>query len=177
MCLQYQMAPATIDDLDEISELYDSLNDYLDGHVNYPGWKKGIYPAREDASTGIEAGELFMLKKDNKIVGSVILNHKQEAAYAQATWNVDAENKEVMVVRTLAVHPDFMKQGVAGRLLAFVKMYALSLGCKAIRLDVTVQNEPAIALYEKCGYTYVDTVDLGLPYAHLKWFKLYELGI
>ena len=41
-------------DIDEMGRLYDSLNDYLEQHVNYPGWRKGIYPAREDAEKGIK---------------------------------------------------------------------------------------------------------------------------
>ena len=35
-------------------------------------------------------------------------------------------------------------------------------------------NLPAISLYEKCGFEYIDTVDLGLGNYGLNWFKLYE---
>jgi len=35
-------------------------------------------------------------------------------------------------------------------------------------------NFPAISLYEKCGFEYVDTVDLGFGNYGLDWFKLYE---
>jgi len=80
-----------------------------------------------------------------------------------------------MVIRTLVVRPSFLKQGVSQKLLDFTKNHAVASGCKTIRLDVTQQNAPAAALYEKKGYAYIDTVDLGLPYEHLKWFKLYEL--
>ena len=48
-------------------------------------------------------------------------------------------------------------------------------GIKSIRLDVAIQNIPAISLYEKLGYKYIDIVDLGLNIPWLKWFKLYEL--
>ncbi len=47
---------------------------------------------------------------------------------------------------------------------------------KIIRLDVAIQNIPSITLYEKSGYRYVETVDFGLGYEHLVWFKLYELN-
>ena len=47
-------------DLGEIARLYDTLNDYLESHVNYPGWKKGIYPTQEDARKGIEENALFV---------------------------------------------------------------------------------------------------------------------
>jgi len=45
---------------------------------------------------------------------------------------------------------------------------------KSIRLDVYEKNIPAILLYEKCGFEYIDTVDLELGNYGLDWFKLYE---
>ena len=162
-------------DIDELEQLYNDLNDYLDANLNYAGWKKDMYPTRREAENGLKEGGLFVLKIGDRIAGSVILSHRQEAAYFKAKWGVAAEGDEVMVVRTLVTHPDSLKQGVSQELLQFAKVYALEKGCKAIRLDVAQQNMPAISLYEKCGYSYVDTVDLGLPYEHLKWFRLYEL--
>lgn len=35
-----QIRKGTEDDVDEVSALYDELNDYLESHVNYPGWRK-----------------------------------------------------------------------------------------------------------------------------------------
>lgn len=70
-----------------------------------------------------------------------------------------------------------MGQGVARQLMAFAKEYAVSLFMRAIRLDVSINNTPAIKLYEQWGYKYIGTVDLGLPYEHLKWFRLYEIII
>ncbi|MCL2840701.1 MAG: GNAT family N-acetyltransferase [Defluviitaleaceae bacterium] len=170
----FKIEAGKMSDITELEKLYDDLNDYLEANINYAGWKKGYYPTRVVAEKGIKAGNLFVLKIEDRIVGSVILNHVQETAYAQATWGIEAQGSQVMVIHTLVTHPDFMNQGVSQKLLAFSKTHGLALGCKAIRLDVTIQNKPAIALYEKCGYSYIETVDLGLPYAHLKWFHLYE---
>jgi RimJ/RimL family protein N-acetyltransferase len=41
-------------------------------------------------------------------------------------------------------------------------------------LDVYEGNIPAISLYEKYGFKYIDTVDLGLGNYGLDWFRLYE---
>ena len=51
---------------------------------------------------------------------------------------------------------------------------AIKSHVKSIRLDVYEGNIPAIKLYEKCGFKYIDTVDLGLGNRGLDWFKLYE---
>ena len=67
-----------------------------------------------------------------------------------------------------------MQRQVACELMQFAHEYAVEQKIKSIRLDVSVHNIPAIALYEKLGYKYIGTVDLGLNYDHLKWFKLYE---
>ena len=61
------------------------------------------------------------------------------------------------------------------KMMKEIKAYALAKRIKTIRLDVRVQNRPAIVLYERCGYHYVDTVDLGLNLPGLKWFRLFGL--
>lgn len=165
----------TINDIAELESLYDALNDHLSANTNYPGWIKGIYPVRETAEKAIKEDSLYVLRKENSIAGSIILNHEPETAYDKVEWGIDVTYDKIFVVRTLVVHPHFMKQGIAKRLMDFTKKLSISLGMKSIRLDVSVYNAPAIHLYEQSGYTYVGTVDLGLPYDHLKWFKLYEL--
>ena len=52
--------------------------------------------------------------------------------------------------------------------------FAKKSGIKTIRLDVYEKNIPAIKLYEKNGFIYTGTVDLGLGNYGLKWFRLYE---
>lgn len=165
----------TINDIDELEDLYNDLNDYLESNINYPGWIKHIYPIRQTALEGIENESLFVLKTAGRIAGSIILNHKPETAYEEADWNVSADYKDVFVVHTLVVHPHFMQRGVAFKLMTFAKEYAIRLKMRSIRLDVSVNNAAAISLYEKLGYTYIATVDLQLGYEHLKWFRLYEL--
>lgn len=166
---------ATQEDINELEALYNNLNDYLEENVNYSGWIKDVYPIRETAIKGIEGDNLFVLRIDNMITGSIILNHEPEKAYEEVEWGVDADYKEIFVIHTLVVSPQYMQQGVGCELMTFAHEYALKQNMKSIRLDVSIHNMPAIALYEKLGYKYIGTVDLGLNYAHLKWFKLYEL--
>ena len=165
----------TLEDIDELENLYNTLNDYLEQGINYPGWKKDIYPIRETAVSGIENKNLFVLKINNEIAGSIILSHKPEDAYFDVTWGIEEDYENIIVIHTFVVHPKFMKQGVGKKLMDFAKSYSLENGMKAIRLDVSIHNTPAIALYEKCDYKYIGTVDLGLNIPDLVWFKLYEL--
>ncbi|GKX67293.1 GNAT family N-acetyltransferase [Inconstantimicrobium mannanitabidum] len=161
-------------DIDELEQLYDELNDYLSAGVNYPGWKKGIYPVRQNAVSGIENGNLYVARYNEQIIGSIILSQVPEPAYHKAKWKIDCDYSEVLVIYTFVVHPDFLKCGVGKALIDFAVKQGIESNVKSIRLDVYEGNMPAIKLYEKCGFEYIDTVDLGLGNYGLDWFKLYE---
>ena len=171
----YVIEKGTIKDINELEALYDELNDYLISGTNYPGWAKGIYPIRETAAIGIRNMNLFVLKVNAEIAGSIILNHEPEAAYSQATWGIEADYNDIIVIHTLVVSPKYMKHGVGKRLMDFARTYSVKEAIKTIRLDVSIHNTPAISLYENCGYKYLETVDLGLNIPELVWFKLYEI--
>ncbi|WP_086350394.1 GNAT family N-acetyltransferase [Candidatus Enterococcus clewellii] len=168
------LALANQADVDELDQLYDTTIDYLNQHTNHPGWKKNLYPVRETAITGIKEKNLYIVRKDEQIIGTIILNHHPEPAYDQATWAIEATSKEILVVHTFVVHPDFSNQGIGEQMLLAACELAKDKKMKAIRLDVYRRNEPAIRLYERCGFHYVDTVDLGLSEHGLDRFKLYE---
>ena len=47
--MDIHICKAQYKDIDMLAKLYDDLNDYLDLHTNYPGWKKSVYPTRSNA--------------------------------------------------------------------------------------------------------------------------------
>lgn len=163
-----------LSDIDEIEQLYNEMNDALEAGINYPGFKKGVYPVRENAVEGVKEGYLYVARLEGRIAGSIILSHKPEEAYTSVTWNTDQDYDKIIVIHTLAVHPDFVKRGIGNSLMDFTERHAKKLGMMAIRLDVYEKNYPAIRLYERCGYEYVGTVDLGYAEYGLPWYKLYE---
>jgi ribosomal protein S18 acetylase RimI-like enzyme len=164
----------TEDEIDELERLYRDLNDYLDKGINYPGWRKDAYPIRQNAIDGVKNGNLYVAKYNGKIIGTIILSNKPEPAYYKAKWEFESDYSDVIVIHTFAVHPKFLKCGVGKALIDFSIEHGLELNARSIRLDVSEGNMPAIRLYEKCGFKYVDTVDLGLVNYGLDWFKLYE---
>ncbi|MFT8351843.1 GNAT family N-acetyltransferase [Clostridium saccharoperbutylacetonicum] len=161
-------------DINELEQLYNDINDYLAKGINYPGWRKDIYPVRENAVNGVEANNLYVAKHNRKIAGTIILSHEPEPAYDEVTWGIEADYSEIFVIHTFVVHPDYLKRGVGKRLMDFSIEHRIKAKAKAIRLDVYENNTPAIHLYEKCGFTYIDKVDLGYREYGLEWFKLYE---
>ncbi len=172
--MKFVIESGTTADIDELEKLYDDLNDYLSATTNYPGWIKGIYPIREDAVAGIENNTLFVVRHDGKIAGSIILDHHPDEAYNNVRWKIEADYNRIFVIRTFVVHPSFLKMGIGRALMNYSFELAQQSGIKSIRLDVYENNLPAISLYEKCGFEYIDTVDLGFGNYGLDWFKLYE---
>ena len=161
-------------DIDELEQLYNDTNDYLASTINYPGWLKGVYPVRQNAINGVQNKTLYVAKSDGKIVGTVILSHEQESVYHKVKWKIDVEEARILVIYTFVVHPGYLKNGVGKTLLDFACELGKREQVEAIRLDVYEKNLPAIRLYEKCGFEYIDTVDLGYSEYGLDWFKLYE---
>ena len=172
--MKFVIESGTTADIDELEKLYDDLNDYLSATTNYPGWIKGIYPIREDAVVGIENKTLFVVRYDGKIAGSIILDHHPDEAYNNVRWKIETDYSCIFVIRTFVVHPSFLKMGIGRALMDYSFELAQQSGMKSIRLDVYENNLLAISLYEKCGFEYIDTVDLGFGNYGLDWFKLYE---
>lgn len=164
----------TVEDIDELELLYHDVVDWLVAGTNYPGWIKGVYPTRETAEDGVSAGTLYVVRQGGKIVGSAVLNHKQEPAYRTVQWQMDADDADILVMHTLVVHPNCPRCGVGESLMDFADEVARAQGLKAIRLDVHEKNTPAIGLYQKCGFHFVGTVSLGFERYGLKWYKLFE---
>lgn len=169
-----EIRKGTARELDELAALYNAVCDALAAGTNYPGWHRGTYPTREDAERGVAAGELYVAVEQGAIVGTMILRQGQEPGYRTARWGRELTDGEVLTVYTFAVHPGHAGKGVGAAMLAFAERLAAAQGKKALRLDVYEKNTPAMRLYEKCGFRYIATVDLGYSNHGLKWFKLYE---
>ncbi len=56
------------------------------------------------------------------------------------------------VISNLAVHPAYRRQGIGRALLAAAEAFAAAHGAERVRLDVRVDNEPAVTLYTAEGY-------------------------
>lgn len=164
-------------DINKIAELFDRLCDRLESGINYPGWKKGVYPDRRTAELYVGMGELHVITVDGRIAGTIVLSNEKEDAYDEVKWRYDWEYDKIFVIRTFTVDPEYWGNGLGDRLLEHASSYGIRKGIRALRLDVLQTNQPAIKLYENSGFEYAGTVDLRLNIPGLKWFRLYEKTI
>ena len=168
---------AEMADLDAAEALYFAVTERLARTPDNlcPGWRTGVYPARDTAEDAIARGELYLLDAGCgpgfPAVGTAILNREQPAAYRDVEWTVPGE---VFVLHTLAVHPDCRGGKLARELLRRCEEEVRRLGGTVIRLDARAGNQPATSLYEGAGYRHAGTVDLGLNIPGARWFRVYE---
>lgn len=53
---------------------------------------------------------------------------------------------------TIATHPNHQRRGLATQVMNAWHSHAISQGAERAFLDVAADNDPAIALYDACGY-------------------------
>lgn len=162
------------EDLDALDNLYGEVCDHMAATVNYTGWRRDVYPARQDAEAGIREGTIFLAEEQGEAAGSFILSPRQEDAYGGVKWLADLKEQDVLAIYTFTVHPRRRGRGVGRTMLDFAARYAAEQGVKSLRLDVYEKNLPARRLYESAGFRYVGAVSLGLEDIGLDRFRLYE---
>lgn len=80
----------------------------------------------------------------------IYLARRDGAAIAYvAFWRIFDE----IHLNNVAVHPAWRRQGVGAALLAHVLEVAEAIGAPHATLEVRASNTPAIALYERAGFT------------------------
>lgn len=139
-----------------VQQVYRTIIDHLGATIDYPRWHQVGHPGPELIASWIIAGELYVVRDgvdNNRIVGAVVLNHDAADGYGRADWAIDAPPEEVLVVHALGVLPERAGQGIARFILDATMDLARQQGLRAIRLDVYVDNTPALRLYTAYGFT------------------------
>lgn len=87
--------------------------------------------------------QLWVVEQNDQIVGTVTTRKEGELQWITA----------------LAVHPAHAGQGIGTEILKWVKRYTLSNGEKLVMLDVELDNQQALSIYEKAGFLKAIQVD------------------
>ena len=172
-----QIRKCTEADITSTGAFYDRIVLWLDRHINYPKWIYGIYPSMETAKTSTKAGTQFIFLDDNDIIGAFILNDDPDGNYQIGSWRQLLPDGEYMELHTLAIDPEYHRQGIGTEIIRYCVDRARSNGYKALRVDIVPGNLPARNLYEKNGFTYAGDVDLERGIEGIPVFSLFELNL
>ena len=145
-------------DLDAIEAIYDAIHTQEESGAVTIGWIRGVYPVRQTAEAALSRGDLFAEEVDSAVVAAAVINQTQVDCYRNAAWQYPAPDGEVMVLHTLTVHPDFAGRGYGKAFVSFYEQYALSHGCRFLRMDTNARNARARQLYASLGYREVGAV-------------------
>ena len=143
---------AVLQDISSIAEIYNGICDAQAEGKMVVSWIKGVYPTEDTALAALERDDLFVMEENGNIVGTAVINQKQMDSYYNADWKFPAEDKEVMVLHTLAISPEFGRKGYGSEFVKYYEEYAREKGCPYLRMDTNAINKTARALYKKLGY-------------------------
>ena len=146
-------------DLPQVAAIYDHILTEEEAGRSTVGWVRGVYPTEATAREAMDKGELFVLEEDGGIIAAAKINQEQVPEYVNARWAApDAPEEEIMVLHTLVVDPLQGGKGCGTEFVRFYEDYALSHGCRFLRMDTNAKNADARSLYARLGYREADIV-------------------
>lgn len=146
-------------DIDEVVKIYEEIHTLEEQGITSVGWIRGVYPTYDTANNAFGRGDLFVAENEGKIIGTAIINKIQMDSYKEGKWHYEAPEDEVMVLHTLVISQKEAKKGYGMEFVKFYEEYALSHGCKHLRMDTNEKNQRARTLYKKLGYNEIGIVD------------------
>ncbi|QEE15455.2 GNAT family N-acetyltransferase [Promethearchaeum syntrophicum] len=102
-------------------------------------------PAKAESSK-----KIFQIRK-NQFDIEVFYVKNQQQPIGVSVFFVDAQ-KKIGTIYSVGILPEYRHRGIGTKLLEATIQTAKNQGCKTIQLDVHVDNEKALNLYQKLGF-------------------------
>lgn len=143
-----KITKASIEELKAILSMYQLAKKDLDEN-NIHQWDQQD-PSQQTIKEDIKKGNLYVAKKGETILGSIVLDEEMEPEHQQVKWLVPIQS--ALYLHRLVVHPNYQGEGTGKALMKFADEYAKKHGYTSIRLDAYEENEIARNLYRQFGY-------------------------
>lgn len=101
--------------------------------------------SRDNFKEMIQAKEIFVVKKQSKIVGYITFNIQEKT-------NPSMRYRKQINIDAICVDEENRGEGIGTLLLEYVKKYGKENNCTDMYLTVNEENEKAIKVYEKLGF-------------------------
>ncbi|MHB1485420.1 MAG: GNAT family N-acetyltransferase [Saccharofermentanales bacterium] len=175
MRFEYNFRLARDEDYEDIVSIFMKAIDKMNSISIYQ-WDE-LYPTKEILKADIVKQEMYVLTQDGIIVSAVVINEEQDPQYKKANWKY--KNGKIAVMHRLCVNPDFQNKGIGKKTIVSAEKKMIQNGYETIRLDAFSQNQIALNLYKKSGYSYTGDVIFRKGLFHLfeKSLKQNEVDI
>jgi GNAT superfamily N-acetyltransferase len=119
-------------------------------------WQDG-YPNLEVVTNDIHKGVGYAATHQDTIVGyvAVLVNDEPEYGHLKGAWLTDTD---FVVFHRVAVANDYLGQGVAKALFAFIESFARQHDIHSIKADTNFDNAAMLHLFHSVGYEYCGEV-------------------
>lgn len=108
------------------------------------------YPNAAAFEKDIERDELYVLTKNDLVIGTIVISTLMDDEYQDIAWLTP--NDKNLYIHRLAVHPDYQGRGFAQELMEFAENFGSANAYNSIRLDTFSQNQRNQTFYERRGY-------------------------
>ena len=134
-------------DLPAVKEMYAALVARMD-REGWSVWDE-TYP-RDFVGKDVEQGQLYLLLEGDRLAGAFALP-SHDNGEGDVPWEEPSAPARYLYRFGIAV--EYGGQGLGKTSLGLIEELTKSLGAQYLRLYVAYENEPALALYQKAGFT------------------------
>jgi len=144
-----EISKGTDNDVENTLQMFVSITDALLAH-GIDQWNYD-YPDLQTLQNDVEQGFNFVIKSENRVAASIVLNNNQDDQYRTVHWQ--NRNDSVLVIHRLGVHPECQGMGLGKKMCLFAEEFARKNGYKFIRLDAYAGNAVSNKMYKSLGYS------------------------
>ena len=148
----------------EIFDLLKACAQHLKYHKIFQ-WNEN-YPTIEHVNRDLVSNSLYCLKKDNIIIGIIVIDENQSPEYQGVNWKYNSD--KVLIIHRLAIKPSSQKGGLGKKLMDFALDYAINSNYTSIRLDAYSGNARIIKFYTNRNYK--QRGEILFPYRELPFY-------
>lgn len=145
---QVKIEKGNVSEIIEIFKIYQNGKKELEKNGIYQ-WTNH-YPTRSIIEDDLRKGGLFVLKREEEIIGAINLSDEQEIEYQTINWQFNGS--KILVIHRLVVEPKYQGKGYARKLMGFAENFAKENNYSSIRLDVYSENKRVIEFYRRRAY-------------------------
>lgn len=168
------MYRASNSEIEEIYLFYKNIVEYMNETGPRIGWNIDIYPDYSFVEQSVNAGSMFVEKKDEQIICAAVVNHDVNPEYDEIDWEIKGPKEKLATIHALAIAPDFRGTNTSDEFLANIEKHCKDNGDLAIHFDVIEGNEPAYKLYMRNRYTEVAIIKMYYESVGTKEFTMME---